>query len=149
MNNNGLTSFIITHRSQMLTLPKQNWEIKVFLPRHTATCKYILRSFGPFEFLIYQYIILSCQVWSSDTETEHNPPTDIVMKGKRFFTGDDMKTVLLNNEGSVSIVIVGFRIWREIIVQKHGWVNGNGLRKIAFTRVQTLKLEFGWACQHR
>ena len=33
---------------------------------------------------------------------EHNPPTDLVMKGKRFFSGDSMKTALVDSEGTVS-----------------------------------------------
>ncbi|KAL8577274.1 hypothetical protein ACOMHN_062783 [Nucella lapillus] len=37
-------------------------------------------------------------VWSSDTGTTHSPPTDIVMKGKRWFVGDEMKTVLFDTE---------------------------------------------------
>ncbi|XP_076465893.1 lamin Dm0-like [Babylonia areolata] len=37
-------------------------------------------------------------VWSADSETTHNPPSDIVMKGKRWFVGDEMKTSLFNNE---------------------------------------------------
>ena len=40
-------------------------------------------------------------MWSADSETDHNPPVDIVMKGKRFITGDSMKTVLLNGDGAV------------------------------------------------
>jgi lamin B len=38
------------------------------------------------------------QVWSSDSGTTHNPPTDIVMKGKRWFVADEMKTVLSDND---------------------------------------------------
>ncbi|XP_076443906.1 lamin-B1.S-like [Babylonia areolata] len=37
-------------------------------------------------------------VWSSDSGTTHSPPTDIVMKGKRWFVGDEMKTVLFDSE---------------------------------------------------
>ncbi|PVD37822.1 hypothetical protein C0Q70_00424 [Pomacea canaliculata] len=37
-------------------------------------------------------------VWSSDSNATHNPPSDVVMKGKRWFVGDEMKTVLTDNE---------------------------------------------------
>lgn len=38
-------------------------------------------------------------VWSSDSETTHSPPADLVMKGQRWFTGDNMKSTLLDNKG--------------------------------------------------
>lgn len=38
-------------------------------------------------------------VWSSDSGVTHEPPTNIVMKGQRFFVGDNMTTHLLNPEG--------------------------------------------------
>jgi hypothetical protein len=41
----------------------------------------------------------SCSVWSSDSETTHSPPTDYVMKGKRFFVAESMKTTLFDGEG--------------------------------------------------
>lgn len=37
-------------------------------------------------------------VWSSDSGTTHNPPSDLVMKGKRWIVGDEMKTVLTDSE---------------------------------------------------
>ncbi|KAK7116770.1 lamin Dm0-like [Littorina saxatilis] len=37
-------------------------------------------------------------VWSSDSGTTHNPPADLVMKGKRWFVNDEMKTTLLDTE---------------------------------------------------
>eukprot|EP00745_Piridium_sociabile_P044901 TRINITY_DN9563_c0_g1_i1.p1 TRINITY_DN9563_c0_g1~~TRINITY_DN9563_c0_g1_i1.p1 ORF type:complete len:607 (-),score=172.55 TRINITY_DN9563_c0_g1_i1:775-2595(-) len=37
-------------------------------------------------------------VWSTDSGTTHSPPTDVVMKGKRWFVGDEMKTVLIDSE---------------------------------------------------
>jgi len=37
-------------------------------------------------------------VWSSDSDTTHNPPTDLVMKGKRWFVSGDMTTTLLDEE---------------------------------------------------
>jgi lamin B len=41
----------------------------------------------------------SCTVWSSDSDTTHNPPTDLVMKGKRFFVADSMKTMIYDSDG--------------------------------------------------
>jgi len=39
-------------------------------------------------------------VWSSDTETTHSPPDDLVMKGQRWFTADNMSSALLDNKGT-------------------------------------------------
>ncbi|XP_008554523.1 lamin-C isoform X1 [Microplitis demolitor] len=38
-------------------------------------------------------------VWSSDIGATHEPPSNIVMKGQKWFVGDTMTTNLLNNEG--------------------------------------------------
>ncbi|GFR17864.1 lamin Dm0 [Trichonephila clavata] len=38
-------------------------------------------------------------VWSSDASAAHNPPTDFVMKGQKWFVADCMSSVLLNNNG--------------------------------------------------
>lgn len=38
----------------------------------------------------------TASVWSSDSGTSHNPPSDIAMKGKRWFVGDEMRTVLVD-----------------------------------------------------
>ncbi|XP_015432137.1 PREDICTED: lamin Dm0-like isoform X2 [Dufourea novaeangliae] len=38
-------------------------------------------------------------VWSSDIGATHEPPSNIVMKGQKWFTADTMTTTLLNNEG--------------------------------------------------
>ncbi|XP_057323120.1 lamin-C-like isoform X2 [Microplitis mediator] len=38
-------------------------------------------------------------VWSSDIGATHEPPSNIVMKGQKWFIGDTMTTNLLNNEG--------------------------------------------------
>lgn len=40
-------------------------------------------------------------VWSSDSGVTHEPPTNIVMKGQRFFVSDDMSTRLNNQDGEV------------------------------------------------
>lgn len=41
----------------------------------------------------------SIKIWSSETDTTHSPPSDIVMKGQRWFTADHMKTTLINPKG--------------------------------------------------
>lgn len=38
-------------------------------------------------------------VWSSDIGASHEPPSNIVMKGQKWFTADNMTTLLLNNDG--------------------------------------------------
>lgn len=38
-------------------------------------------------------------VWSSDVGQDHEPPTNIVMKGQKWFVGDNMSTLLINNAG--------------------------------------------------
>lgn len=35
-------------------------------------------------------------VWSADSDQTHNPPSDLVMKGKRWFASGDMSTTLVN-----------------------------------------------------
>ncbi|KER19910.1 hypothetical protein T265_11423 [Opisthorchis viverrini] len=41
----------------------------------------------------------TCTIWSSDTETTHNPPTDIVMKNKSFHPSPEAVITLLDAEG--------------------------------------------------
>uniref|UniRef100_A0A6B2EE79 Putative nuclear envelope protein n=1 Tax=Phlebotomus kandelakii TaxID=1109342 RepID=A0A6B2EE79_9DIPT len=38
-------------------------------------------------------------VWSADSGVTHEPPSNIVMKGNKWFVGDNMKTVLVNTDG--------------------------------------------------
>lgn len=38
-------------------------------------------------------------VWSADIGATHEPPSNIVMKGQKWFIGENMTTTLLNNEG--------------------------------------------------
>lgn len=38
-------------------------------------------------------------VWSSDSETSHSPPHDVVMKNQKWFTADEMNTKLVNPQG--------------------------------------------------
>jgi len=41
-------------------------------------------------------------VWSSDaTEGVHEPPLSLVMKGQKWWTGDQIHSTLLNNNGEV------------------------------------------------
>lgn len=40
-------------------------------------------------------------VWSSDLGQTHEPPSTIVMKGQKWFAGDNMTTQLVNGEGEV------------------------------------------------
>ena len=42
-------------------------------------------------------------VWSSDIGATHEPPSNIVMKGQKWFTADNMTTLLLNNDGEVRL----------------------------------------------
>lgn len=43
----------------------------------------------------------SVTVWSSDCNEAHNPPSDVVMKGQKWFVSEEMSTTLLNNSGEV------------------------------------------------
>jgi len=43
-------------------------------------------------------------VWSSDSGETHNPPSDLVMKGQRWFTGDQMKTEVIDAQGEEQAV---------------------------------------------
>ncbi|XP_017786251.1 PREDICTED: lamin Dm0-like [Nicrophorus vespilloides] len=38
-------------------------------------------------------------VWSSDSGKEHEPPTNIVMKGQKWLVADNMVTCIINNSG--------------------------------------------------
>lgn len=38
-------------------------------------------------------------VWSSDAGQTHEPPSNLVMKGQKWFVGDAMSTVILNSNG--------------------------------------------------
>lgn len=41
-------------------------------------------------------------MWSSDTNQQHSPPDNLVMKGQAWFTGDEMKTTLIDQKGEVN-----------------------------------------------
>lgn len=38
-------------------------------------------------------------IWSSDLNKDHEPPNNLVMKGQKWVTGDNMTTIVLNNSG--------------------------------------------------
>lgn len=38
-------------------------------------------------------------IWSSDLNKDHEPPNNLVMKGQKWVVGDNMVTLLLNNNG--------------------------------------------------
>ena len=38
-------------------------------------------------------------VWSSDQNKEHDPPTNVVMKGQKWMVADNMTTTVFNNNG--------------------------------------------------
>ncbi|KMQ90784.1 lamin dm0-like isoform x1 protein, partial [Lasius niger] len=40
-------------------------------------------------------------VWSADVSATHEPPSNIVMKGQKWFIADNITTTLINNEGEV------------------------------------------------
>jgi len=40
-------------------------------------------------------------VWSADIGATHEPPSNIVMKGQKWFVADNMTTTLINIEGEV------------------------------------------------
>ena len=44
------------------------------------------------------------QIWSSDAEQTHSPPSNLVMKEQTWHLADDMKTTLLDSKGEVLIL---------------------------------------------
>ena len=54
------------------------------------------------DFVLYLFE----QVWSSDSDKTHSPPTDILMKGQTWFAGETMKTTLLDQKGEVRHVLI-------------------------------------------
>lgn len=49
-------------------------------------------------------------VWSADIGATHEPPSNIVMKGQKWFTSDNMTTTLLNNDGEVGTLLLLFKL---------------------------------------
>jgi lamin B len=48
-------------------------------------------------------------IWSSDAlAAVHEPPTNLVMKGQKWFPGEEIKTALKNNSGEVKIYLFNF-----------------------------------------
>jgi hypothetical protein len=47
-------------------------------------------------------------VWSADIGATHEPPSNIVMKGQKWFVGDYMTTTLINIEGEVRVISICF-----------------------------------------
>lgn len=45
-------------------------------------------------------------VWSADIGASHEPPTNLVMKGQKWFVADNMSTTLLNSDGEASCTIL-------------------------------------------
>jgi len=51
------------------------------------------------------------QIWSSDAEQTHSPPSNLVMKKQAWHLADNMKTTLLDANGEVilfCLVVCGF-----------------------------------------
>jgi len=47
---------------------------------------------------------VTATIWSSDaTEGVHEPPTSLVMKGQKWFSGEHVTTTLANNSGEVNV----------------------------------------------
>ncbi|KAL3270633.1 hypothetical protein HHI36_021165 [Cryptolaemus montrouzieri] len=51
-------------------------------------------------------------VWSSDQNQDHEPPSQLVMKGSKWVTGENMLTTLINNNGDE--VATSERVKRQI-----------------------------------
>lgn len=64
-------------------------------------------------------------VWSADTpNVNHEPPTNIVMNGKKWFVGDSMKTVLVNGEGEEMAASERVRQQLSSLTQRHREMGG-------------------------
>jgi len=48
--------------------------------------------------------LMDGQIWSSDAEQTHSPPSNLVMKEQTWHLADDMKTTLLDSKGEVLIL---------------------------------------------
>lgn len=55
-------------------------------------------------------------VWSADIGATHEPPSNIVMKGQKWFIADNMSTILFNNEGEVCILPI---MYLTMYLNKH------------------------------
>ena len=48
------------------------------------------------------------QIWSSGANQTHSPPSNLVMKDQSWYSGDEMKTVLLDTKGEVTHLFIHF-----------------------------------------
>ncbi|CAH1102083.1 unnamed protein product [Psylliodes chrysocephalus] len=51
-------------------------------------------------------------IWSSDQNKDHEPPSNLVMKGQKWIVGDNMTTLVLNNSGEE--IAISERVKRQI-----------------------------------
>ncbi|KAH9518452.1 hypothetical protein Btru_016841 [Bulinus truncatus] len=70
-------------------IPLNHWQIK-----HTAGDNETRHKFGKNVIKAGQSITL----WSADSDQTHNPPSDLVLKGKRWFVSAEMTTTLFDAE---------------------------------------------------
>lgn len=49
-------------------------------------------------------------VWSADIGATHEPPSNVVMKGQKWFVADNMTTILLNNDGEICLAATSGKI---------------------------------------
>ncbi|KAK0168691.1 hypothetical protein PV327_002467 [Microctonus hyperodae] len=61
----------------------------------------------------------SIMVWSADIGATHEPPSNIVMKGQKWFTSDNMTTTLLNNDGEEMATSVRKRQQLSTTISRH------------------------------
>ncbi|XP_014670911.1 PREDICTED: lamin Dm0-like [Priapulus caudatus] len=60
-------------------------------------------------------------VWSSDVkDVTHNPPSDLVMKNQKWYSGESMKTILIDSEGEEVGERENFRQLRASSFQQEG-----------------------------
>ncbi|KAK2172443.1 hypothetical protein NP493_960g01001 [Ridgeia piscesae] len=83
--------FIKIHNTSDKDVPVGSWQLKHIANDEETTYKYH-RSIQ-----IKAGAIIT--VWSSESDQTHSPPSDLVMKGQKWFVADNMRTVLLNNQG--------------------------------------------------
>lgn len=81
--------FIKLNNTTEKDIPLHHWQVKHSSGDNETVHKFIKNVIKAGQ---------SVTLWSADTDTVHNPPSDLVMKGKRWFAGGDMKTVLVNND---------------------------------------------------
>ncbi|KAK0070284.1 lamin-B1 [Biomphalaria pfeifferi] len=70
-------------------IPLHQWQVK-----HTAGENETKHKFGKNILKAGQSVTL----WSADADQTHNPPSDLVLKGKRWFVSSDMTTTIIDPE---------------------------------------------------